>query len=147
MWYHIYVGPLYPRALPVQTGGALFAFGGASVLAVGRQVKVIQRKIPKIQGGFTQKAFSLAHQLHRAVAAGQGAAHRPQIRANAAGQLQPGTGQKAHGLAPAVCQPKSRAGGFCVPIRWNFERAIEFLHKPESFACRGLHCRPATVRG
>lgn len=64
MWYHVYVGPLYQRALPVQTGGAFLRLG-ASVLTVGGQVKVIQRKISKIQGGFTQKAFFLAHQLHR----------------------------------------------------------------------------------
>ena len=49
----------------MQTGSAFFAFGGASVLTVGGQVKVIQHKIPKIQGGFAQKAFFLAHQLHR----------------------------------------------------------------------------------
>ena len=110
MWYHVYVGPLYPRALPVQTGGAFLRLG-ASVLTVGGQVKVIQHKIPKIQGGFAQKAFFLAHQLHRLFAS------------------------------------RKAAPGLLCNNTVKLRNSDIILRKAESLACRGLHCRPATVRG
>ena len=47
----------------------------------------------------------------------------------------------------AVGQHRALTGEQCSPLRWNSEIAMEILRKPESIACRGLHCRPANGAG
>ena len=93
--------------------GALFCVWGASVLTVGGQVKVIQHKIPKIQGGFAQKAFFLAHQLPRLFASRKAA---PGFLCNNTVKLQNSDIilRKAESLAcrGLHCRPASGAGKY-----------------------------------
>ena len=43
----------------------------------------------------------------------------------------------------ALRQHRALAGEQCSPLRDEIAKAHIILHKPESYACRGLHCRPA----